>query len=183
MRPAALPVPCLPDTGMDLNVLRDALDQTHVKAVVTIANANNPVGSVAPDLAKAALVRLLRERDIPLIEDDIFGDVSFGEVRPRPARAFDAEGNVLLCGGVSKSLCPGLRLGWIAAGRFAERVKAKALKCTTSMVTANCNRSQLRKCSRAAATRYTSGDSRQPSSTSNGICVTRCCAISRLAPR
>jgi DNA-binding transcriptional MocR family regulator len=55
-------------------------------------------------------------------------------VRPRPVRAFDTAGNVLLCGGFSKSLCPGLRLGWIAAGRFTERVKA--LKYTTSMATA-----------------------------------------------
>jgi DNA-binding transcriptional MocR family regulator len=130
----ALPVRCLPDIGMDLDALKTALDQAPVKVVVTIANANNPVGSVAPDSAKAALVRLLRERNIPLIEDDIFGDVCFGEVRPRPVRAFDTAGNVLLCGGFSKSLCPGLRLGWIAAGRFTERVKA--LKYTTSMATA-----------------------------------------------
>ncbi|EHP43460.1 GntR family transcriptional regulator [Cupriavidus basilensis OR16] len=145
----ALPVPCLPDTGMDLDVLQDALDLRHVKAVVTIANANNPVGSVALDPAKAALVRLLRERHIPLIEDDIFGDVCFGEVRPRPVRAFDTEGNVLLCGGFSKSLCPGLRLGWIAAGRFAERVKA--LKYTTSMATAELQ--QVAVCSLGQATR------------------------------
>jgi DNA-binding transcriptional MocR family regulator len=78
---------------------------------------------------------LTSERDVPLIEDDIFGDLCFGETRPRPVRAFDdAHGNVLLCGGFSKSLCPGLRMGWIAGGRFTERVKA--LKYTTSMATA-----------------------------------------------
>ncbi|MBN3786635.1 PLP-dependent aminotransferase family protein [Burkholderia sp. Ac-20353] len=130
----ALPVPCRPDTGMDLDVLKSALDQAPVKAVVTIANANNPIGSVASDSAKCALVELLRGRNIPLIEDDVFGDICFGDTRPRPVRAFDTNGNVLLCGGFSKSLCPGLRLGWIAAGRFAERVKA--LKYTTSMATA-----------------------------------------------
>lgn len=129
----ALPIPCRPGTGMDLVVLENALNHVSVKAVVTIANANNPVGSVAPDEAKETLVRLLQSRDIPLIEDDIFGDVCFDDARPRPARGFDTRGNVLLCGGYSKSLCPGLRLGWIAAGRFAERVKA--LKYTTSMAT------------------------------------------------
>jgi DNA-binding transcriptional MocR family regulator len=129
-----LPVPCRADTGMDLTALRDALDHAPVKAVVTIANANNPIGSVAPDDAKRALVDLLQARGIPLIEDDIFGDVCFDDRRPRPVRSFDSAGNVLLCGGFSKSLCPGLRLGWIAAGRFADRVKA--LKYTTSMATA-----------------------------------------------
>lgn len=129
-----LPIPCRDGSGMDLDALKNALDQTPVRAVVTIANANNPIGSVASDADKAALVRLLQERDIPLIEDDIFGDVCFDQPRPRPARAFDTTGNVLLCGGFSKSLCPGLRLGWIAAGRFSEKVRA--LKYTTSMATA-----------------------------------------------
>jgi DNA-binding transcriptional MocR family regulator len=128
------PIPCHPRTGMDLDALRDALDREPIKAVLTVANANNPLGSVASDASKAALLALLRERDVPLIEDDIFGDLCFGETRPRPVRAFDTGGNVLLCGGFSKSLCPGLRLGWIAAGRFTERVKA--LKYTTSMGTA-----------------------------------------------
>lgn len=130
------PIPSKPRTGMDVDALRQALDRgVPIKAVVTVANGNNPLGSVPGDAAKRSLVKLLRERDVPLIEDDIFGDLCFGETRPRPVRAFDdAHGNVLLCGGFSKSLCPGLRMGWIAGGRFTERVKA--LKYTTSMATA-----------------------------------------------
>ncbi len=129
-----LPVACTPGQGIDLAALADALGRAPVKAVVTIANGHNPVGSVAPDAAKRALVALLAEHDVPLIEDDIFGDLCFGETRPLPVRAFDPGGNVLLCAGFSKSLCPGLRLGWIAAGRYTEKVKA--LKFTTSMGTA-----------------------------------------------
>ena len=130
------PIPARPQAGMDIDALKDAFDRgVPIKAVVTVANGNNPLGSVASDAHKRRLVALLRERDVPLIEDDIFGDLCFGETRPRPVRSFDdAQGNVLLCGGFSKSLCPGLRLGWIAGGRFTERVKA--LKYTTSMATA-----------------------------------------------
>ena len=130
------PIPCKPHTGMDIDALKEALDRgVPIKAVVTVANGNNPLGSVTSDTHKRTLVALLREHDVPLIEDDIFGDLCFGETRPRPARSFDdAHGNVLLCGGFSKSLAPGLRLGWIAGGRFSERVKA--LKYTTSMATA-----------------------------------------------
>lgn len=129
-------IPCDPVTGIDLDALKAAFDRgVPIKAVVTVANCNNPLGSVPSDARKRALVALLREHDVPLIEDDIFGDLCFGETRPRPVRAFDdAHGNVLLCGGFSKSLSPGLRLGWIAGGRFTERVKA--LKYTTSMATA-----------------------------------------------
>ncbi|CAB3668102.1 PLP-dependent aminotransferase family protein [Trinickia soli] len=132
----AYPIPCVPESGIDVDALKAALDRgVPIKAVVTVANGNNPLGSVPSDAAKRALVELLRERDIALIEDDIFGDLCFGDTRPRPVRAFDeGHGNVLLCGGFSKSLCPGLRLGWIAGGRFTERVKA--LKYTTSMATA-----------------------------------------------
>jgi DNA-binding transcriptional MocR family regulator len=130
------PIRCRPETGIDVDALREALDRgVPIKAVVTVANGNNPLGSVPSDAAKRSLVELLRRHDVPLIEDDIFGDLCFGETRPRPVRAFDdAYGNVLLCGGFSKSLCPGLRLGWIAGGRFTERIKA--LKFTTSMATA-----------------------------------------------
>jgi DNA-binding transcriptional MocR family regulator len=130
------PIPCRPEMGLDVDALSNALDRgVPIKAVVTVANGNNPLGSVPSDAAKRSLVELLRRHDVPLIEDDIFGDLCFGETRPRPVRAFDdAYGNVLLCGGFSKSLCPGLRLGWIAGGRFTERIKA--LKYTTSMATA-----------------------------------------------
>lgn len=130
------PIPCKPRTGMDIDALKEALDRgVPIKAVVTVANGNNPLGSVLSDTHKRTLVALLREHDVPLIEDDIFGDLCFGETRPRPVRSFDdGHGNVLLCGGFSKSLAPGLRLGWIAGGRFSERVKA--LKYTTSMATA-----------------------------------------------
>ncbi|WP_116138591.1 PLP-dependent aminotransferase family protein [Trinickia diaoshuihuensis] len=130
------PVPATADHGIDVDALKADLDRgVPIKAVVTVANCNNPLGSVPSDARKRALVALLREHDIPLIEDDIFGDLCFGQTRPRPVRAFDeAHGNVLLCGGFSKSLCPGLRLGWIAGGRYTERVKA--LKYTTSMATA-----------------------------------------------
>jgi DNA-binding transcriptional MocR family regulator len=130
------PIPCRPKAGLDVDALKEALARgVPIKAVVTVANGNNPLGSVPTDAAKRALVELLRQHEIPLIEDDIFGDLCFGETRPRPVRTFDnAYGNVLLCGGFSKSLCPGLRLGWIAGGRFTERIKA--LKYTTSMATA-----------------------------------------------
>ncbi|CAN7676843.1 PLP-dependent aminotransferase family protein [Trinickia sp. LjRoot230] len=130
----AYPIPCRPVTGMDLDALESALRTVPIKAVVTIANANNPMGSVTSDAAKRALARMASEHGVPLIEDDIFGDLCFGDARAAPVRAFDSDGNVLLCGGFSKSLCPGLRLGWIAAGRYTERVKA--LKYTTSMATA-----------------------------------------------
>ncbi|WP_342627338.1 PLP-dependent aminotransferase family protein [Nguyenibacter vanlangensis] len=129
-----LPIPCAAPNGMDIEILRKKIKFVPIKAVVTIANGNNPVGTVASDENKRGLVRLLSDLNIPLIEDDIFGDVCFQEGRPRPVKSFDRTGGVILCSGYSKSLCPGLRVGWVAGGKYAERIKL--LKYTTSMATA-----------------------------------------------
>ena len=65
---------------------------------------------------------MLAEHDIPLIEDDLYGDVFFGHSRPKPCKAFDEKGLVLWCGSVSKTLAPGYRVGWIAPGKFKDAI-------------------------------------------------------------
>jgi len=86
-----------------------------------------------PDANKKELVELLARREIPLIEDDIYGDLSFGAIRPRTAKAYDKHGLVLLCSSFSKTLAPGYRVGWTAPGRFKPQVES--LKFTSSMAT------------------------------------------------
>lgn len=117
----ALEIRCHPEDGMDLDELEARLGRYRVAAVVSVPNFNNPLGSCMPDAAKERLVRMLAERRVPLIEDDIFGDLAFGPVRPRAAKSWDREGGVILCGSLSKSLAPGLRVGWAAPGRYRER--------------------------------------------------------------
>src|SRR2546429_8436886 len=65
-----------------------------------------------------SLVALLERAGIPLIEDDVYGDLAGDGQRPPACKAFDGSGNVLYCGSVSKTLAPGWRVGWIAAGRL-----------------------------------------------------------------
>jgi DNA-binding transcriptional MocR family regulator len=83
-----------------------------------------------PDEARRELVELLADREIPLIEDDIYADLHHGPVRPKAARAFDRKGLVLLCSSVSKTLAPGYRVGWVAPGRFFRQVEHLKL-CNT----------------------------------------------------
>ncbi len=59
---------------------------------------------------------------MPLIEDDVYGELYFGGKRPLPAKAFDTEGLVMHCSSFSKCLAPGYRIGWAAPGRFARAV-------------------------------------------------------------
>jgi DNA-binding transcriptional MocR family regulator len=87
-----------------------------------------------PDDRKRALVRLLAAREIPVIEDDIYGDLQHDGPRPRCLKADDPDGSVLLCGSFSKTLAPGYRAGYIAPGRWHARVLA--LKRSQSLANA-----------------------------------------------
>jgi len=77
---------------------------------------------VVPDDRKRSLVELLESLSIPLIEDDVYGDLGFGSQRAVACKAFDRTGNVLYCNSFSKTLAPGWRVGWILPGRFKERL-------------------------------------------------------------
>jgi DNA-binding transcriptional MocR family regulator len=96
-----------------------------------ISNFNNPLGSCIPDDRKKALVALLAEHEIPLIENDIFGELYFGDTRPSVAKAYDRDGLVMLCSSFSKTLCPAYRVGWVVPGRYYETVEW--LKYTSSL--------------------------------------------------
>ncbi len=132
----AIEVPTSPRSGLDLDALEAVLkDRPDVKAVISMPTVSNPLGSVMPDEAKERLVRLLARHDVPLIEDDAYGELVFESPRPRPARAWDFEGRVLLCGSISKTLAPGYRIGWVAPGRYRERVERLKFSATVATPT------------------------------------------------
>jgi DNA-binding transcriptional MocR family regulator len=64
---------------------------------------------------------MLAKKDIPLVEDDIYGEMYFGKTRPKTCKSFDRKGLVLYCSSFSKSLAPGYRIGWTIPGKFKER--------------------------------------------------------------
>jgi len=82
---------------------------------------------------KKALVDLLTQHRVPLIEDDVYGELYFGVRRPAPAKSFDRQGWVMHCSSFSKNLAPGYRIGWVAAGRFAPQVERLKLTSTLSV--------------------------------------------------
>ena len=130
----ALEIPTHPSEGINIDTLMFALEQTPVKACLVISNYNNPLGSCIPDEKKKHLVSLLADLDIPLIEVDISGELHFSDVRPSVCKAYDKRGLVLLCSSFSKTLCPGYRVGWVAAGRYQSKIEW--LKLTSSLATA-----------------------------------------------
>ena len=112
-----------PTTGLELASLEKAIEKFNIKACVCVPNFNNPLGSCMPDENKKKLVDLITKHNIPLIEDDIYGELYFGKNRPRPCKYFDTKGMVMHCSSLSKSLAPGYRIGWTLAGKFFEEVR------------------------------------------------------------
>lgn len=115
-------IPSHAGEGIDLQFLAEAITKFKIKACVFVTNFNNPTGSLLSDRQKEQLVNMLATREIPLIEDDIYGELFFGKVRPKTCKAFDKKGLVLCCSSFSKSLAPGFRVGWTMPGRFKEQV-------------------------------------------------------------
>jgi len=126
----ALEIPTHSQAGIDIHALENAINKHPVKACIFIPNFNNPLGYLIPDANKAALVALLSARGIPIIEDDIYGELYFTSSRPTPLKSFDRKGMVLYCSSFSKSLSPGLRVGWSLPGRFLDRFKRLKLNRT-----------------------------------------------------
>lgn len=129
----AVEIPTDPREGVDLGALAQAIGTHRIRACWLMTTFQNPLGATLPEAKKRDLVALLAKHDVPLIEDDVYAELYFGDDRPRPAKAFDTGGGVLHCGSFSKCLAPGYRLGWVAAGRFATAVQRR--KITTSIST------------------------------------------------
>ncbi len=131
-----LELPTHPTTGIEIDALRKVIPQ--INLCLLIPNFNSPLGSCMPDENKKEIVRLLSENNIPLIEDDVYGDLYFGSSRPKCCKSFDKDGNVLYCSSISKTLAPGYRVGWIAPGRYKDKImKLKLLHSTSSISIVN----------------------------------------------
>lgn len=128
-----LEIPTDSREGLCLDALREALANNDVKALFVMPSFQNPLGSCMPDEKKEKLYELLCEFDVPAIEDDIYGDLHFSEKRPKPLKAWDRDGRVMLCSSFGKTLAPGLRVGWVFPGRWLDRVRR--LKFTNTLGT------------------------------------------------
>lgn len=126
----AIEVPTHPREGVDLAALAHAIERHAPAACWLMTTFQNPLGSLMPAPKKQALVALLAQHGIPLIEDDVYAELYFGDKRPLPAKAFDTQGLVMHCSSFSKCLAPGYRIGWAAPGRYAKAVARSKLTST-----------------------------------------------------
>ncbi len=128
----AVEIPVHPSEGIDLDALADALKRHPIRACWFMTQFQNPMGASMSEDRKKAMVELLARHQVPLIEDDVYGELYFGGRSPVPAKAFDTQGLVMHCSSFSKTLAPGFRIGWVAPGRFGESIQRQKLMTTLS---------------------------------------------------
>jgi len=119
----AIEIPSDSVTGMSMEALRLALEQWPIKVVLSIPCYSNPLGTLMPDDHKRQLVELIYQHEIPLIEDDIYGELGYESTRPKAVKSFDSRGQVLLCSSTSKTLEPQLGVGWVIPGVYQEQIE------------------------------------------------------------
>ncbi|MCQ4314854.1 PLP-dependent aminotransferase family protein [Stutzerimonas zhaodongensis] len=116
-------IPCDPDTGLSLEALQLAASQWPIKALVLTARLSNPLGGSIPDARQKQLLKLTANFDIQVVEDDIYGELLFDVGSVRALKSNDTEGRVIYCSSFSKTISPGVRIGWIIPGRYREEVQ------------------------------------------------------------
>jgi DNA-binding transcriptional MocR family regulator len=104
--------------GFEMEQLEKLIAEKNIKAILCLANFNNPDGLSISDDNKKAMAMLSAKLKVPIIEDDIYSDLHFSERRPLSIKSFDKAGWVMLCSSFSKIIAPGLRVGWVMGGRF-----------------------------------------------------------------
>ena len=129
----AVEIPTDPERGIDLDNVRRVMSRTDIKAAFLTPTVHNPMGYVMSDEAKKDFLELLYQKDVPLIEDDTYGELAFGETRPRAVKYFDTRGRVLYLSSFSKTVGGGLRVGYVIPGLYMDQVmKVKLSSSLTS---------------------------------------------------
>ncbi|WP_432463535.1 PLP-dependent aminotransferase family protein [Agarivorans sp. QJM3NY_33] len=106
--------------GIDLAQLEAHLQQGTVQAGLFCTSHMNPQGITMSVEQKQRLARLAADYKTPMIEDDIYLELSHQTQMPLPASYYDQSGYMLWCGSVSKTLSASLRVGWCRPGRYRQ---------------------------------------------------------------
>ena len=114
----AIEIPSNPQKGFSVSTLEKIIkNKTKISCILLSTNFSNPTGAIMPDNEKRKLVELCLKNDLAIIEDDIYGDIAFNHIRPKPLKIFSQK-QVIYINSMSKILAPGYRLGWISGGKY-----------------------------------------------------------------
>jgi 2-aminoadipate transaminase len=132
-------IPVHPIDGMDVGLLEDSLRELSAqgirpKFIYTIASYQNPTGAILTLERRTQLLRLAAEYQVPIIEDDCYGDIHFEPPLPPPTLYALSAGSVpvVYVGSLSKIIGPGLRLGYMCVPPELEGIKEWRIGTRTS---------------------------------------------------
>ncbi|MGF1718466.1 PLP-dependent aminotransferase family protein [Vibrio kyushuensis] len=117
-------IPSLED-GIDLDQLETHFQQGNVRAGIFCTSHMNPQGITMSTQQKQRLAIMANQYRIPVIEDDVYVELSYSDHYPLPAKYYDTDGYILWCGSISKSLSPSYRLGWCLPGRYLDKYRSR----------------------------------------------------------
>lgn len=132
----AIEVETCPEEGVVVDEVDRVLRRHRVAACVFSTTLGNPLGVTMPDGDRERLLKVLERHDVPLIEDDVYGDLRFDGLRPTPAQFRASGARVLTCGSFSKTAAPGYRIGWLLAGGLIDRAARlkRAFSCSSGLL-------------------------------------------------
>jgi DNA-binding transcriptional MocR family regulator len=110
-------------SGMVVEALAGALKKHRIAACIVQPHFHNPIGSLMPEERKRQLADLAGQHDFTLIEDDVYGDLAHDG--PRPPSIASLSERVIHCGSVSKTIAPGLRVGWAISTTHFEEIRRR----------------------------------------------------------
>lgn len=132
----AIEVETCPEEGVVIADVERTIRNHDVKACVFSTTLGNPLGVTMPEQDRKRLLDVLEKYDVPLIEDDVYGELRFDGVRPLPAAFLNSNVRVLTCGSFSKTAAPGYRVGWVYAGDLITEVASlkRAFSCSSGFL-------------------------------------------------
>lgn len=131
----AVEIPANPISGINIEKFEEVINKNNIKACILISNFNNPMGYSVSDENKKKIVKLSTEKNIFIIESDVYSDLYFGSYRPKTYKNFDSEDMVFTCSSLSKTVSAGLRLGWAINSKFAEQIQKQQFINTVAVST------------------------------------------------
>lgn len=102
------------DEGIDVDDLESAIREYHPKLIYLTPTFKNPTGVTLTAGRRRAVAVLAEKYHVPMIEDDPYRELRYQGQPVPPIKSFDGSGWVIYIGSFSKTIAPGLRLGWIA---------------------------------------------------------------------
>ncbi|MBC8167242.1 MAG: PLP-dependent aminotransferase family protein, partial [Bryobacteraceae bacterium] len=103
------------DDGIDLERLERVLTNERPRLLVLTPNFQNPTGATLSLDARLAIVQMVQDSGVTLVENDIYGELRYEGERLPTIRELDKSGRTILIRSFSKIAFPGLRVGWVIA--------------------------------------------------------------------